>query len=63
MAQPPTAPGMSLQHSKCVKYVVNGEVMSRQGAMVAFRGHLQFEVKARASATSSGAPSPARACR
>ena len=45
MAQPPTQAGMSLQHSKCVKYAVNGEVMARQGAMVAFRGNLQFEVK------------------
>ncbi len=43
MAQPPTQAGMSLQHSKCVKYAVNGEVMARQGAMVAFRGNLQFE--------------------
>jgi uncharacterized protein (AIM24 family) len=45
MAQPPTAPGMSLQHSKCVKYVVNGEVLARQGAMIAYRGQVQFEVK------------------
>ena len=36
---------MSLQHSKCVKYAVNGEVLARQGAMVAFRGNLGFEVK------------------
>jgi len=45
MAQPPTQAGMSLQHSKCVKYAVNGEVLARQGAMVAFRGNLAFEVK------------------
>jgi uncharacterized protein (AIM24 family) len=45
MAQPPTQVGMSLQHSKCVKYAVNGEVLARQGAMVAYRGNLQFEVK------------------
>jgi uncharacterized protein (AIM24 family) len=45
MAQPPTAAGMSLQHSKCVKYVVNGEVLARQGAMIAFRGNIQFEKK------------------
>ena len=45
MAQPPTAAGMSLQHSKCVKYVVNGEALARQGAMVAYRGNLQFEKK------------------
>jgi len=45
MAQAPTQAGMSLQHSKCVKYAVNGEVLARQGVMVAFRGNLQFEVK------------------
>jgi uncharacterized protein (AIM24 family) len=45
MAEPPTQVGMSLQHSKCVKYAVNGEVLARQGAMVAYRGNLQFEVK------------------
>ncbi|PRX98182.1 AIM24 family protein [Allonocardiopsis opalescens] len=42
---PPTQAGMSLQNSRCVRYVVNGEVLARQGAMVAFRGNLQFEVK------------------
>jgi uncharacterized protein (AIM24 family) len=45
MAQPPTAGGMSLQNSKCVKYAVNGDVLARQGAMVAFRGNIKFEVK------------------
>jgi len=45
MAQPPTQVGMSLQHAKCVKYAVNGEVLARQGAMVAYRGNLAFEVK------------------
>src|ERR687884_336868 len=45
MAQAPTAAGMSLQHSKCVKYVLNGEMLARQGAMIAYRGNMQFEVK------------------
>jgi uncharacterized protein (AIM24 family) len=45
MAQAPTEVGMSLQHPKCVKYVVNGECVARQGAMVAYRGNLQFETK------------------
>jgi uncharacterized protein (AIM24 family) len=45
MAQAPTQVGLSLQHGKCVKYVVNGECHARQGAMVAYRGNLQFEVK------------------
>lgn len=45
MAQPPTQAGMTLQHSKCVKYAVNGEMYARQGAMVAYRGNLKFERK------------------
>ncbi|MEU1125424.1 AIM24 family protein [Streptomyces sp. NPDC005899] len=45
MAQPPAAPGMSLQNAKCVKYVVNGEMHARQGSMIAYRGTLQFERK------------------
>jgi uncharacterized protein (AIM24 family) len=44
-AQAPTGSGMSLQHSKAIKYVVNGECHARQGAMVAFRGDLTFDVK------------------
>jgi uncharacterized protein (AIM24 family) len=45
MAQPATAAGMTLQHSKCVKYALNGEALARQGAMIAFRGNIQFEKK------------------
>jgi uncharacterized protein (AIM24 family) len=45
MAQPATAPGMTLQNAKSVKYAVNGECYARQGAMIAFRGNLQFEKK------------------
>ncbi|MFD3511547.1 AIM24 family protein [Streptomyces sp. NPDC058657] len=45
MAQPATAPGMTLQNAKSVKYVVNGEMHARQGAMIAYRGKLQFERK------------------
>ncbi|MER6917308.1 AIM24 family protein [Streptomyces sp. NPDC000594] len=45
MAQPAAVPGMSLQNSKSVKYVVNGEMHARQGSMIAFRGDLQFERK------------------
>jgi uncharacterized protein (AIM24 family) len=40
-----TQPGMTLQNSKSIKYAVNGECYARQGAMVAFRGDLQFEKK------------------
>ena len=45
MAQQATTPGMSLQNAKSIKYAVNGEMLARQGAMIAFRGNLQFERK------------------
>ncbi|MFF0742164.1 AIM24 family protein [Streptomyces sp. NPDC004111] len=45
MAQPATVPGMTLQNAKSVKYAVNGEMHARQGAMIAYRGDLQFERK------------------
>ena len=45
LAQPSAAAGMSLQNAKSVKYTVNGEMLARQGSMVAFRGNLQFERK------------------
>ncbi|WP_040790773.1 AIM24 family protein [Nocardia paucivorans] len=43
MARPATAPGLTQQSPKSLKYAVNGECYARQGAMVAFRGNLQFE--------------------
>ncbi|MDG5805679.1 AIM24 family protein [Streptomyces ossamyceticus] len=43
MVQPAYAPGMSVQNAKSIKYAVNGEMLARQGAMIAFRGNLQFE--------------------
>ncbi|MCP3820901.1 AIM24 family protein [Streptomyces sp. A3M-1-3] len=45
MVQPATAPGMTLQNAKSIKYAVNGEMLARQGSMIAFRGNLQFERK------------------
>ncbi|MFD9425400.1 MULTISPECIES: AIM24 family protein [unclassified Streptomyces] len=45
MAQQATAPGMTLQNAKSIKYAVNGEMHARQGSMVAYRGNLQFERK------------------
>lgn len=45
MAQPATAPGLTAQSAKALKYAVNGECLARQGSMVAFRGNLQFEKK------------------
>ncbi|WP_432057504.1 AIM24 family protein [Streptomyces sp. bgisy022] len=45
MVQPATAPGMTVESAKCIRYVVDGEMLARQGAMVAYRGSLQFERK------------------
>ncbi|MFC8594352.1 AIM24 family protein [Streptomyces atroolivaceus] len=45
MAQQATAPGMTLQNAKSIKYAVNGEMHARQGSMIAFRGNLQFDRK------------------
>lgn len=45
MAQAPTQVGMALQNPYCVKYAVNGEIVARQGSMVAYRGNLQIETK------------------
>ncbi len=45
VVQPAVAPGMSVENAKCLRYVVNGDMLARQGAMVAYRGNLQFERK------------------
>ncbi|RDG37175.1 AIM24 family protein [Streptomyces corynorhini] len=45
LAEPATAPGMTLQNPKSIKYAVSGEMYARQGSMIAFRGNLQFERK------------------
>lgn len=45
MVQPATAPGMTVENAKCIRYAVNGEMLARQGAMIAYRGSLQFERK------------------
>ncbi|KOG54277.1 hypothetical protein ADK76_24315 [Streptomyces griseoflavus] len=42
---PASAPGMTLQNAKSIKYTVDGECFARQGSMVAYRGDLQFEKK------------------
>jgi uncharacterized protein (AIM24 family) len=36
-------PGMRLQNSKLLKVELNGELMARTGAMVAYQGQLQFQ--------------------
>ncbi|MER7762601.1 AIM24 family protein [Streptomyces sp. NPDC097619] len=45
LVRPAAAPGMTLQNAKSVKYAVDGEVLARQGSMIAYRGSLQFERK------------------
>lgn len=45
MVQPATEPGMTVANAKSIKYAVDGEMFARQGAMIAFRGNLQFERK------------------
>lgn len=45
MVQPAAAPGMTVQNAKSIRYVIDGEMLARQGAMVAYRGNLQFERK------------------
>ncbi|MGI3223035.1 AIM24 family protein [Streptomyces sp. GTA36] len=45
MVQPATTAGMSVENAKSIKYAVNGEMLARQGAMIAYRGSLQFERK------------------
>ncbi|MGW5335830.1 AIM24 family protein [Streptomyces bauhiniae] len=45
MVRPAVGPGMAIQNGKCVRYAVDGEMLARQGAMIAHRGSLQFERK------------------
>lgn len=39
----PTQPGMALQNSKMLKITLAGEVLARQGSMVAYQGQVQFK--------------------
>ncbi|MFD3473731.1 AIM24 family protein [Streptomyces sp. NPDC058695] len=45
VVQPASAPGMTAQNTKSIRYAVNGDMTARQGAMIAYRGNLQFERK------------------
>lgn len=63
MVQPAHAPGMTVQNAKSIKYAVNGEMLARQGAMIAFRGTCSSNARARAWAACSSARSPGRGCR
>lgn len=38
-------PGMSLQNPYCVRYSVDGRMLARQGAMIAYRGELTIRTK------------------
>ena len=54
----------ALQNSRMLRVALDGEVMARQGSMIAFQGQVDFEYQGRAaSAACSRRPSPARACR
>lgn len=43
--KPSTGPGMSLENPYCVRYTVDGQLLARQGAMVAYRGDLTIRTK------------------
>lgn len=43
LEQESAQPGMRLQNSKLLKVELNGEVLARQGAMVAYQGQVQFQ--------------------
>jgi uncharacterized protein (AIM24 family) len=45
MAQQATQLGITLQHKRCVKAAINGELLASQGAMIGYRGNVSFEVK------------------
>jgi uncharacterized protein (AIM24 family) len=45
VVQPSIQPGMSLQNPYCVRYTVDGQLLARQGAMVAYRGELAIRTK------------------
>ncbi|MYW63229.1 AIM24 family protein [Streptomyces sp. SID8379] len=45
MVRAAAGPGMSAQNAKSIRYVIDGEMMARQGSMIAYRGNLQFERK------------------
>jgi uncharacterized protein (AIM24 family) len=43
--QPSTGTGMSVENPYCVRYAVDGQMMARQGAMVAHRGDLTIQTR------------------
>jgi uncharacterized protein (AIM24 family) len=45
IVQPSAQAGMSVENPYCVRYTVNGWMLARQGAMVAYRGDLTIKTK------------------
>lgn len=45
IVQPSAPPGMSLQNPYCVRYGVDGRMVARQGAMIAYRGDLTIRTQ------------------
>jgi uncharacterized protein (AIM24 family) len=43
--QPSAGAGMSVENPYCVRYAVDGQMLARQGAMVAYRGDLKIQTK------------------
>ncbi len=59
-----SAERFTLQNPRMLKVALDGEVMARQGAMVAYQGRSTSPTRARAAwGSSSRRPSPVRACR
>ena len=45
IVQPSAQAGMSVQNPYCIRYAVDGRMMARQGAMVAYRGDLTIKTQ------------------
>lgn len=43
--KPSTQPGIGLENPHCVRYTVDGQMLARQGAMVAYRGDLTIRTR------------------
>ena len=54
----------ALQNSRMLRVALDGEVMARQGSMIAFQGQVDFEYQGSGGiGRMLKKPSPARACR
>ena len=45
IVEPSAQAGMSVQNPYCIRYAVDGRMMARQGAMVAYRGDLTIKTQ------------------